>query len=131
MGCWLSCKTTKTKLVISVFLLVGAIGIIFLYYNVNPADSVWMPKCPSKLLSGYDCPACGVQRAFHAILHGDFGAAWRTNQFLFLALPYLLLAIWGSTRFPGSLKARRIAHSKIVAYGYIALFLAWWIVRNL
>ncbi|MDE6397605.1 MAG: DUF2752 domain-containing protein, partial [Muribaculaceae bacterium] len=126
-----SYKVKISKLLIPIAILTTAIGIIFLYYSHNPAECAWMPKCPSKLLTGYDCPACGAQRALHSCLHGDFVAAWHFNPFLFIALPYLLIAIFGATGFPGNVKARRIAHSKIMAYGYVAFFLVWWIVRNL
>lgn len=91
-----------------------------------------MPRCPSKLITGLDCPACGVQRALHAALHGDIGAAWHFNPFLLIGLPYLLLATWGSCRtLPGNRQAHRISHHPLAAYGYIAIFFCWWIARNL
>ena len=29
-----------------------------------------MPKCPTKLLTGLDCPFCGMSRSFASCLHG-------------------------------------------------------------
>ena len=53
-----------------------------LYFFVNPEYSELMPKCVVKQLTGYDCPSCGAQRAFHAVLHGDFIKALSYNPFL-------------------------------------------------
>ena len=90
-----------------------------------------MPRCPSKLLTGYDCPSCGAQRALHALLHGDLRGAWQFNPFLIVGLPYLLVAVWGSLRFmSGREYARRFASRSIVVYGYILLYIVWGIVRN-
>ena len=91
-----------------------------------------MPRCPSKLITGYDCPGCGTQRALHALLHGDIAGAWRFNPYLFFAVPFLATVIWGSIdSLPLSEKMRKITHNKWVAYGYIEAFIAWWIVRNI
>ncbi|MBD5257178.1 MAG: DUF2752 domain-containing protein [Barnesiella sp.] len=99
--------------------------------HFNPAECGWMPRCPSKLLTGCDCPSCGAQRALHALLHGDLRGAWQFNPFLIVGLPYLLVAVWGSLRFmPGREWARRIASQPIVVYGYIFLYIAWWLLRN-
>lgn len=107
-------------------------AIIIVYYNFNPGDSSWKLHCPSKFITGIDCPACGAQRALHACLHGDIGSAWHYNPFLFIGFPYLLLALWGNLTFlPGYCRACRIAHSKVMAYGYIIFFFAWWVIRNL
>lgn len=112
--------------------MIMAAAIIIIYYIVDPSQSRWMPKCPSKLITGFDCPSCGSQRALHAVLHGDINAAWNFNPFLFIALPYLLLALWGQLSFiPGSARANRLACSPILVFGYIGIFLAWWLLRNL
>lgn len=32
------------------------------YYVLDPTvENSWAPKCPMKLLTGFDCPSCGVQ----------------------------------------------------------------------
>lgn len=122
----------RRKILFGVLSVIIAVAVIIIYYNFNPADSGWVFQCPSKLVAGYDCPACGAQRALHAGLHGDISAAWHFNPFLFIGLPYLLLVLWGSFAFlPGQRTACRIAHNRVLAYGYIASFFIWWVVRNL
>lgn len=111
---------------------IAVLGVIVVYYNFNPVECGWMPQCPSKLLTGYECPGCGAQRALHAALHGNLRAAWQYNPFLIIGLPYLLVAVWGSLNFmPGRERIRRLASQPIVVYGYIALYIAWWVKRNM
>lgn len=33
--------------------------------------------CPSKYFLGVDCPGCGMQRSFVALLRGDFAASFK------------------------------------------------------
>lgn len=109
-----------------------AVTVIIVYYRFDPTASWWMPRCPSKLLTGYDCPGCGSQRMLHALLHGDIAAAWRFNPFILLSLPFLAVAIWGNfSSLHGSAKMRAVAHSPYVVWVYIIAFFGWWILRNL
>ncbi len=111
---------------------VALIAVVAIYYAFNPSECGWMPRCPSKLLTGYDCPGCGSQRAFHALLHGDVAGAWRVNPYLFFAVPFFALVVWGSIgSLPGSARLRRLTHHPAVAWGYVIVFFAWWIIRNL
>ncbi len=102
-----------------------------LYFIVDPC-TWWIPKCPFKLWTGYSCPACGAQRALHAALHLDIAEAIRYNLFLVLGVPYFGLAVL--SRFSGRGKisiCRRIVMSKVITWGYIAMFFSWWVVRNI
>lgn len=119
----------RKRYVVSTALL--AVGLIALYARFDPGTSVLAPKCPFKLLTGFDCPACGSQRTLHALLHGQWLAAFRYNPFLLLSIPYLLLVAyttWGGTgraaRWRGS-----VQHPKVVL-AYLTLVIGWWIVRN-
>ena len=55
---------------------------VLLYFFFDPNQQVWMPKCPLRLLTGWNCPACGLQRAAHALLHGRFVEALTYNYFI-------------------------------------------------
>ncbi|MDR6785886.1 hypothetical protein ABIE26_004645 [Pedobacter africanus] len=37
---------------------------------LDQADNFFLP-CPFKALTGFDCPGCGFQRSFFALLKGD------------------------------------------------------------
>lgn len=113
-------------------LLIAAAGAAVFYYIVNPADSQLMPHCILKVITGVDCPACGSQRAMHALLHGHLAAALRYNLFMLYSVPYLIAVLWGYSRLlPGGAFMRRTAHSRTAMLTYIALFTAWWIIRNI
>lgn len=111
--------------------IVVVVGIILLYKNFDPTFSHFAPKCPFHLLTGYECPSCGIQRAAHALLNGDFDRAFWLNPFLVLAMPYLLLMILTSTIKSARLnQLREILRHNYILYGYVALYFIWWIVRN-
>ena len=111
-------------------LLVGALVVLTL---VDPAQSIWIPKCPVKLLTGLQCPGCGFQRAAHALLHGDVLGALRFNWFLLYAVPYLLVLIAERFFLRGKwqLKIRRWAEDNRVVWSYVVVYFVWFVVRNI
>ena len=114
----------------TLFVVVG-LCLILLYFYIDPATSYFVPKCPFKMLTGYDCPSCGGQRALHALLNGRFYDAFMLNPFLFLVAPYLLAILYSTfskSRVAAAIKPF-VSHQTMV-YTYIALYLLWWIVRN-
>ena len=119
------------KVVITIAIIVLTMMAI-VYFSVNPENSVYMPKCIIKQLTGFDCPSCGVQRAVHAILHGDVVKAISYNPFFVIAVPYFLLVLY-ATIFKNAFaqRMRRIVLHRYALYSYIILFFAWWIARNI
>lgn len=74
----------------SVVLLAGALGYIGL---VDPHNSNSLyPPCLFKLLTGWNCPACGGLRMIHDLLHGELAASINDNVFLLVGVP--VLASW-------------------------------------
>jgi Protein of unknown function (DUF2752) len=63
---------------------------------VDPSRGGLYPRCPSRLLFGIDCPACGCLRGTHDLLHGHIGRALDHNLLLpgFLAVLGIVLALW-------------------------------------
>ena len=106
---------------------------LLLCYIIDPAQYVWVPKCPFKLLTGWSCPGCGIQRAAHAVLHGDFQTAIQYNWFLVLSLPYAFLLVTAQWLVKPAIKEKmmRVLGSRCAVYTYITLFFIWWFVRNL
>jgi hypothetical protein len=83
------------------------------------------PACPFKLLTGWNCPACGGLRMTHDLLHLDVMAAATDNIFLLLGFPTLALwLLWRWTRSQRLFPAPAVV---VVA----VLTAAWTIVRNL
>lgn len=100
----------------------------------NPAKSWWVPKCPLWLLTGWQCPACGIQRFLYALAHGHPLQALSYNYYLAYSLPYVLLfgVRWALPK--GSNARERLAaaieHPWVVWF-YVVTFCIWFVVRNL
>lgn len=116
---------------VAVIVVVVAIGIGL--YWVNPSEAWFAPKCPFKWLTGWDCPACGSQRAIHQLLHLRPGTAFSYNPFLVVSLPYvgcMAFLTWFAPkdRFAG---LRRVCFNHTVVLTYTAAVTLWWIARNI
>lgn len=81
--------------------------------------------CPLYILTGLQCPFCGMTRAHFALLRLDFGAAFDFNPLYPLGMPYLLLILHSTElkkRFGKTINAALIVLS--------ALFLSLFIYRT-
>lgn len=110
--------------------LITVAGLAWYYYTHDPSEGAGA-KCTFKLLSGYDCPGCGSQRALHAMLHGEIAQAWHFNPMVFFAVPlaaYYFIVEAGRRRWP-RLHAASVKPVIIIAI-FIAI-VAYWIGRNL
>ena len=122
------------KTLTTVAAIVAAIVVVFIvlvyYHGHDPATGA-SPKCMFKLITGYDCPGCGSQRALHAILNGDVGRAWAFNPFVFFAVPVGLfyIIVEGCRRRWPRLHAAAI-HPVVVSIILIAV-IAYSILRNM
>lgn len=121
-----------SKIKIGAVISAVAVAILALYI-ANPSSYQFWPKCPLKLLTGLDCPSCGIQRFFHAFLHGDFLHAIAYNYYLIYALPYALSFLVAMALPQGKYKnsLKKIIESKPAVWLYVITFFAWLIVRNL
>ncbi len=87
--------TSSATLRISIYALLAILaGMgIFLLFNFNPEEVGFFPKCPSRALTGLDCPGCGSTRAIYHLLHLDIATAFARNPLLVLSIPVLVLMI--------------------------------------
>lgn len=118
------------------FKLIGIIAIILLgvlLYRVNPEYSAFIPKCPFRWFTGYDCPACGSQRAFHQLLHLNIREAFGYNPFLLVSLPYIILLVIVQWFDPKNklTQLKKVCYHPAIVYTYLILIITWWIVRNI
>lgn len=120
-------------LVKKLLILTALLGLIAVFYRIDPSQSLWIPKCPFYYWTGFQCPACGTQRAMHQLLHFHFKEAFAYNPFLFVSLPYLavLTASEGGGRGKILSLLRDFCHDRRTVYAYLVLILAWWVGRNL
>ena len=104
-------------------LMAGGLGYVGLVDPHKP-DSVF-PMCPFRLLTGWNCPACGGLRMTHDVLHGDLAAAITDNVFLLVGIPVLAGWLLLRRRRDKTLLTVPAAATVIIA------MLAWTVVRNL
>ena len=83
------------------------------------------PACPFKLLTGWNCPACGGLRMTHDLLHGDLAGAAVDNAFLLIGLP--LLGLWWLWRR----RRKQPAFPPAVIAVLVVAAIGWTVVRNL
>ena len=104
-------------------LALGALGYVGMVDPHRPG--ALFPACPFKLLTGWNCPACGGLRMTHDLLHGDLPAAVVDNVFLLVGLPALALWwLWRSRRGQRAFTPAAVAVISVAA-------LVWTVVRNL
>ncbi len=128
-------KPVRTKKIVTVGVLILTVTIILLVYGLlDPTDRSlgrFFPKCPVKLLTGLDCPSCGIQRVLHAMLSGNFLEAFRLNYFIPFSLIYLpgmlLTALFCVRESPW----RRFFWGVKGAMLYIGVYIGWFVVRNI
>ena len=59
-------------------------GLVLLYFLVNPKNVELFPKCPLYATTGIYCPGCGSQRAMHHLLNFNFyGVVQQNILFIF------------------------------------------------
>lgn len=63
--------------------------VVTILYSFNPAEhSNIYPPSLSREWGGFYCPGCGILRALHQLLHGNWQAALRLNPLFIICLPY-------------------------------------------
>ncbi len=115
------------RLILEATGLVAALGYLAV---ADPHDrAVTMPRCPIKLASGWDCPACGGLRMVHDLLHGEVRRALADNLFLVVASPVLLYLLYRHARALRTGEPYEVPTG--LARGLLITATVWGIVRNL
>ncbi|WP_242606279.1 DUF2752 domain-containing protein [Protofrankia symbiont of Coriaria ruscifolia] len=106
-----------------------ALGVGYLVVADPHDPNTVMPVCPTKIVTGLDCPACGGLRLVHDLLHGHARAAVHDNLFVLLCSPVLMYLIWRQARAVSLGEQARVPRP--LAYGLAGAALVWMAVRNL
>lgn len=110
-------------------LAVLVLSITVFYFFWNPTDITFLPTCIFKNLIGFYCPGCGGQRAFYALLHGNFAEAFHDNLLIFIIIPiafYKIILIMN-----GSVSKDVFLLKGKVIWIFLSLLFFFSIIRNI
>jgi hypothetical protein len=109
----------------------AAAGCLYLVF-ADPRDPhALMPTCPTKWVTGLDCPACGGLRLVHALLHGRLTEVVHDNLFLLLALPVALVLYVRWLQAAAAGRRYSLPISRNAGLAILALAAFWAVLRNL
>ncbi len=109
--------------------IVGALLMGLAYYIWLKLTGLGLP-CSTKLLTGFDCPGCGLTRMIMAALRFDFKAAFNYNSAAFIISPVILaVGIVESIRYVKDGKGFSKV-SEVIAIICGVVLLTYGIVRN-
>ena len=109
--------------------IVAAGAVLLLYFFVEPKNGN-LPKCLFHELTGFYCPGCGGQRAFHALLNGHFLTAISFNLLFVLLLPFIIYFMFvfiSGKRYSTGSFIYRSGFSLTIAI----VVVSFWILRNI
>lgn len=114
---------TKNKIILCI---IGISCLLLFYHFLDPAHCLLAPKCPFKLLTGYQCPGCGSQRAIHSFLNGRILEGIQYNYLLPPSLLYILALLIS----PKGSRLYQALTSSVACWILFAVIILWWIGRN-
>src|SRR5215831_12007191 len=97
----------------------------------DPGRTGYFPACPFRLLTGLQCPGCGITRALHQLAHGHVVAAFELNPLTFLLLPvagFLMIAFTRSAFRGTPMPLLKIPDRYV--WLMTALIICFWVIRN-
>lgn len=101
-------------------------------YAVFTVATGWGIPCVFHLVTGLQCPGCGVSRMCLALLRLDFPAAWQANPAILAMLPLgVVLGVRMLLRYirTGSSRPRRWEEWTMVAMSVVLILFSVW--RNI
>lgn len=118
-----------SRVKVLILVLIAIVGLC-VYFYFDPSDN-FFPRCPFLMLTGYQCPGCGSQRAIHALLHGDVASAWHYNAVMVAAIPYIVVLLVAEFRRKSAPQFYRVVNSSFAIWTSAIVLISWWILRNL
>lgn len=106
--------------------------LIGLYFFIDPSKSAYFLKCPLKTITGYECAGCGVQRAFHELLHFRFLEAFKYNPLFIIAILFLVICLLLNFSKNQKLrsKLKRCVTSKVFVFVVLIIVFVFSLLKN-
>lgn len=88
--------------------------------------------CGFYVVTGWQCPGCGVSRMCLCLLRGDLAGAFAVNPVLLLSLPlFIALAVDVAVRYIRTGVCRPQGWSAVLVWVLIVVMLIYGVLRNL
>lgn len=110
------------------------LGVVFFYARLFGKVGMGGISCTFYNYSGLYCPGCGGQRAFKAMLHGDFYTAMHSNVLIFVLAPVLLycyIILVETYWIKNSIWSSKLQFPSFLGYLLVALLGVFFVFRNL
>ena len=112
-------------------MLAGIGGAIIVRQN-NPVTAGFFPQCPLYVLTGLNCPGCGLTRGCHALFNGDILLALHFNALLPIYLfigGYVLVSLFLITTRGKGLSFK--VFPPFAMWSFLIIGLSFAILRNI
>lgn len=117
----------RLKKVAKKYAIVLIIGVAYLVWVL--CTDLKIP-CIINVITGYDCPACGVTRMFVALFRLDFVAAYNYNKYLMINGPIILALIFYSDYRYIRTGSANLGWLNVILWLEIIMALAFGVLRN-
>jgi len=124
-------KTRQRTVAAIIWMGLAAIAIFLFFFNPASPTNQWFPKCPFRLVTGWQCPGCGATRACYQLVHLHPIAAFKLNPLMVMTLPFIVYGFLGFTRSAITGKPhRRIFIPSRYLWAWLGLLVFFWVFRN-
>lgn len=113
----------------SLIFIAAAGCILLLYFFVEPKNGN-LPRCFFHEITGLYCPGCGVQRSFHALLHGYVSTAMGYNLLFVLCLPLIIYFVLGYV-LEKKCSSSSFVYKPKFSFAVLIVVISFWVLRNL
>ena len=124
-------RTRQLSLAAFIWLGLASVGVLLLFFNPASPAYQFFPKCPFRMLTGWQCPGCGSTRACYQLLHLHPLAAFKLNPLMVMTLPFIVYGLLGFTKSAITGQPhRRVFIPTFYLWAWLALLVFFWIFRN-
>ncbi len=120
-------KQRLLKVIRNALILLGVGALYALFMKLT---GIGIP-CPFRLLTGLQCPGCGVSRMCLALLRLDFKSAFGYNQAIFCLAPILLFVFGRLLYLYIRYDKKQDRLTNVLSYFSIAVLVIFGISRNI
>lgn len=124
-------RARQRTIALVIWMGLGAIAIFLFFFNPASASNQWFPKCPFRMVTGWQCPGCGSTRACYQLIHLHPVAAFKLNPLMVMTLPFIVYGFLGFTKsaITGQ-PQRRIFIPPIYLWAWLVVLIFFWVFRN-